>query len=135
MIYGREKPYGENVLANPLNGLKCILGSPHCGWRKGRFTEIYIGLTGKEKQEEAAMIFNLYLLFAMWCNSSPLLIYISWINSLLFTHSCFCASKVLGTLFKKKKKSKVQSDIWEIYLYIRRNAYLFIPFVEGIHFK
>lgn len=134
MIYGRQQPYGEDVLAKPVNGLKCILSVPRCGRRKGRFTEIYIGLTGQEKQEETISIFNQYLLFAMWCNSSPLLIYISSIYSLLFIHSCFCASKVLGTLFKKKK-SKVQLDIWRIYLYIRRNTYLFIPFVEGIHFE
>ena len=125
MIYGREKPYGENVLANPLNGLKCILGSPHCGWRKGRFTEIYIGLTGKEKQEEAAMIFNLYLLFAMWCNSSPLLIYISWINSLLFTHSCFCASKVLGTLFKKKKEQGTIRHLRNISVYKKKCVFIY----------
>lgn len=49
MIYGRQTAYGEDVLAKPLNGLKCILSASPLGTKEGEtsISEIYIGLTGK----------------------------------------------------------------------------------------
>ena len=62
----------------------------------------------------------------MWCNSSPLLIYISSICSLLFIHSCFCASKVLGTLFffKKKEQGTIR-HLKNISVYKKKNIFIY----------